>query len=84
MRRGAHYFYPEYTQKGILIVKRGETAPDMTIVALNFTSEDVIVPFTYPAHGSWNDALVAGAATPPVPRAQISISGNHGRVLLLS
>jgi 1,4-alpha-glucan branching enzyme len=85
LRRGEHFVYSDYTQKGILIVRRGNTPPDVTVVALNFTAREVTVPFTYPAPGLWIDALVTGGGDMlDSATEEISIPRNFGRVLMLS
>ena len=85
LRRGDHWYYSDaasYANRGVLVQRRA-LGGQATLVAVNFTDDDVTVPLTVPQPGTWTAQLPGGTdVTVPAGQQQINaaIPSNYGRL----
>jgi maltooligosyltrehalose trehalohydrolase len=83
LRRGSHWFCddPAHLQnRGVLAFSRS-LASATSVIAVNFTDQNVTVPFTMPAPGTWIERLNGeDITTNNDGTVQLDIPSNYGRV----
>lgn len=85
LRGGEFFFYdhPErYQNRGALLYSRWRGA-SFTLVAVNFTSNDVTVPFWFPGGGPYTERLHGSDDLPaqaPLVERSLMIPSNYGRI----
>jgi len=86
IRRGAYFFFNDwdrYQARGMLLFAR-YTSPQYTLVAINTSDIDQIVPFWFPIGGNYVEELHGGAlnlsAIPPLQETSIAVPSHYGRI----
>ncbi|MEQ1529052.1 MAG: alpha-amylase family glycosyl hydrolase [Methylococcales bacterium] len=84
LRRGSHYFYNDYQRylsRGLLLFTR-QSGASVSLVAVNFSSSEQTVPFTFTQAGTYHEQLhgqdnLSSAAN---QEHWLTIPSNYGRI----
>ena len=84
-RRGGHYFhnhYDHYQSKSVMLFSRQDAAA-FSLIALNFSDAEEVVPFTFPLAGDYREELhgldnLAGVRAGET--RNLTIPSNYGRI----